>query len=277
MRLKRPLPPTRTFQQVKHHYEVEKAIREKLWCASLEQRKAIYPTMYDELFENVPDHPRLQRRKSEASTSAANRFKFNVIRSFVDKSTVFAEFAPGDCRFSEYVCEHAAFVYGIDISDQRDKGTPLPNNFELLVYDGYHLALEDGSIDVVFSDQLIEHLHPEDAELHFKLVRRLLRAGGVYIFRTPHNYVGPSDVSGYFSDKAEGFHLKEWTYGEIASLLKNLGYSSCSGHCAVKGMPIRIPLFCITPVERILGKFPKRLRRLVSRLILRSVTTVAVK
>ena len=55
----------------------------------------------------------------------------------------------------------------------------MPNNLKLTIYDGYNLELQESSVDVVFSDQLIEHLDPEDVRLHFALVKRILKPQGI--------------------------------------------------------------------------------------------------
>ena len=125
-----------------------------------------------------------------------------------------------------------------------------------MVYDGYTLPLDDACHDVVFSDQLIEHLHPEDTELHFGLVHRLLAPGGTYLFRTPHALCGPHDVSRWFSDTPQGFHLKEWTSLALAA----------NGH-----------LWLVTALEAALCRLPARLRRRVSRWLLPNVTVAATR
>ena len=51
------------------------------------------------------------------------------------------------------------------------------------------------------------------------------RAGGGYVFTTPHEYVGPSDVSKVLDrETPEGMHLKEYRYKEIRSLLAKAGF-----------------------------------------------------
>lgn len=277
-KLKKKLPSDRTFEQIRNHYEVEKAIATRLKRATREERKIIYQTMYDELFKQVPDHSRLKRRENPKMTAIVNQNKLKLIEKFIDKSTIFVEFAPGDCRFAISICNRVRFVYGIDISDQRGQLDNVPDNFELIIYDGYDLQMQENSADVVFSDQLIEHLHPEDTEFHFQLVRKILRVQGVYVFRTPHRFSGPHDVSRYFSNEAEGFHLKEWTYSEIAKILKRLEYSSWSGYKYTKRDLTRKPFAYFIIIEYILTMLPKRLRKITSRYLLsRYVTIVAVK
>lgn len=278
MDLKRPAPSHRSYEQIRNHYLVEKAIAEKLKESDREERKLIYATMYDELFSKVPDHPRLTRRKSSQLTSSANEAKLSLIRRFLDESAVLVEFAPGDCRFGIEVARHVKYVYGVDISDQRNPADAIPDNFTLIVYDGYSLdEIESNSVDIVFSDQLIEHFHPDDTKLHFELVYRILKKGGKYIFRTPQVLTGPHDVSQYFSDEAECFHLKEWTYIEIRRMLKDLDYSGFHTYWNTKGMVVRLPYIWFTFFERVLGLFPKRHIRGIAKYLVSPICGVAVK
>jgi hypothetical protein len=63
-------------------------------------------------------------------------------------------------------------VHAVDIANQIVTAVQPPANFSLTVYDGYDLDLPDASIDLAFSDQLIEHLHPDDTVHHFRLVQQ---------------------------------------------------------------------------------------------------------
>jgi SAM-dependent methyltransferase len=278
VKLKKPIPPNRSLEQVRTQYLVEKELAERLKRSNREDRKRIYSTMYDELFAKVPDHPRLMKRSDAKRTRRVNLNKFSIVRKFLHRSAVFAEFAPGDCRFAFEVAKGVRRVYGIDISDQRNPDDPVPRNFELIVFDGYDLnSIESGSIDIVFSDQMLEHLHPEDTRLHFELVLRILKPGGKYIFRTPHPLNGPHDISAHFSDEPEGLHLKEWTYGEISLLVMDVGYSRFHAYWHKRGINVRMPFIYYAPFEWILGLFPKRIAGPVSRWLIPNVCGVAVK
>jgi len=278
VRLRRPLPPNRSFEQIKNHYLVEKAIAERLKHANRGNRKLIYATMYNDLFSQVPDHPRLTRREDERVTIKVNRFKLSLIRGFLDKSTVFVEFAPGDCRFAMEVAKYVKSVYGIDISDQRGSNYNIPDNFKLIIYDGYNLEeIEKNSVDIVFSNQLIEHFHPEDTKLHFELVHRILKEGGKYVFLTPHAFTGPHDISVYFSDIPEGFHLKEWTYSELKQMLTVLKFSQFHSYWIARGIKLKMPYIYFKICEKVLGLFPKEHVRVVSKYLIRRISCVAIK
>ncbi|MEG4320534.1 MULTISPECIES: class I SAM-dependent methyltransferase [unclassified Microcoleus] len=278
MKLKKTLPPNRSFEQIQNHYLVEKAIADRIKVSSLEDRKLIYATMYDELFGKVPDHPRLTRRDNEQLTLIANKNKLATLSGLIDQSTVFAEFGPGDCRFAMEVAKYVNCAYGIDISDQRNPNHNAPDNFKLIIYDGYSLeGIEENSIDILFSDQIIEHFHPEETQLHFQLAYRILKKGGKYIFITPHAFRGPHDVSAYFSDEPECFHLKEWTYAELHQILSQLGYSKLDSYWCAKSIKFRMPNFYFEVCEKVLGLFPRQYIRVVAKYLIPNIFCATIK
>lgn len=270
-------PYNRTFTQLENHYTVEKALATKLKNAARAERPLIYATMYEELFSKVPDHPRLVKREDPLTRGRRIRRALRLIQHLIRPSTVFLEFGPGDCRFAFEVCKYVRKVYGVDISQQMSRTAEMPSNFESIVYDGYRLPLPGYSMDVIFSDQLIEHLHPEDTSTHFQMAQFLLRRGGRYIFTTPHRFTGPHDISRYFSDEAEGFHLKEWTYGDLIPLLQAAGFSGWKAYRFVKGFPMQMPGALALKLEEILEPLERQRRRNISRLLLPHIIVSAAK
>ena len=263
------MPPGRSYDQLLNHYNIEKALAEKLKNSDRETRRHIFASMYDELFSKVPDHPRLTQRSSDRVTAITNKVKASIIDRFIDKLSTYVEFAPGDCRFAIETAKKVNEVFGIDISDQRNPADIFPQNFKLIIYDGYSIPeLKENTIDIVFSYQLIEHLHPEDTKLHFELVNKILKPGGRYVFQTPHALSGPYDISMFFSDEPEGFHLKEWKYSEIKSLVKETGYSSFQTRWSAGGFDFQLPYLYFFSCESLLRSFPKpRIKKVAKRLI----------
>ena len=211
-----------------------------------------------------------------------NNQTLQFLKKYLNDSTVYVEFGPGDCQLASTVCKYTKKVIAVDISDQKKDRSNLPSNFELIIYDGFDLKMERNSVDVVFSDQFIEHLHPEDVEYHFQLVKRILRDNGLYIFRTPHAYFGPHDISKFFSDEPEGFHLKEWTHSEIEEILKEVNFTSWDGFWRINNKLnkeyIKIPFSYFKIAEAMLKSLPKKPQRKVSRLFLPlKVFMIAVK
>jgi SAM-dependent methyltransferase len=89
--------------------------------------------------------------------------------------------------------------------------------------DDIHLPLDDDSVDIVLSNELVEHLHPNDAADQIAEVYRILKPNGVYLCGTPNRISGPYDCSNIAPELpcavvgnmyvANGLHLKEYTNG----------------------------------------------------------------
>jgi ubiquinone/menaquinone biosynthesis C-methylase UbiE len=70
-------------------------------------------------------------------------------------------------------------ITGVDVSDEVLGNTSLQ---QAAVFDGVHLPFPDQSFDAVVSNWVMEHV--QEPLPHLKEVRRVLRQGGVYCFRT---------------------------------------------------------------------------------------------
>lgn len=267
----------RTEEQIRRHFEVERELADRLRRSSREERIALYPKLYDELFERIPDHPRLTKQETPETIAQAVANRMRLLDGQLEGIDTFLEIAPGDCRLAFEVCKHVPNVIGADISDQIRFVTEPPSNFQHVVYDGFDLPLNEDSVDMVFSYQFLEHIHPDDVDHHFGTVAKVLRPSGRYIFDTPHRYSGPYDVSRHFSDTALGFHLHEWTFREMIAILRKHGFQSWQ--CYRKGRPRDSGLvtFATTLGEALLAPFPRKLQRKLSARLYRSVAMVATR
>ena len=87
------------------------------------------------------------------------------------------------------------------------------------------IPVPDGSVDVAYSNQLMEHLHPDDAQAQLADIHRALGPGGCYVCVTPRPAPpAPGDVSMYFDEVARGFHLREYTVGELRAMFRRVGF-----------------------------------------------------
>lgn len=59
-------------------------------------------------------------------------------------------------------------------------------DLRLAEYDGTALPFDDASFDLVFSEQVIEHVRPDVLEHYYREERRVLRPGGIAFHRVPH-------------------------------------------------------------------------------------------
>jgi SAM-dependent methyltransferase len=269
--------PSRTLDSLRHQFEVEKDLAIRLRASSREQRTELFKTLYTELFQRVPDHPRLTRVDEAAYQSKVANTQLNLLRPALGSAKVVVEFAPGDCHLARALAPHVQRVFGVDISDQRSPGEVFPENLELLVYDGFSLPMPAGSADVVFSYQFLEHLHPDDIDHHFHLASALLKPGGVYIFDTPHRHSGPHDIARYFGNKLVCLHMQEWTYAELRRAVRRHGFGETYAYRFGMPMRSRWQNALNDLAESVIGFLPPSLRRRAAQRAFPSVTMMAVK
>jgi predicted SAM-dependent methyltransferase len=77
----------------------------------------------------------------------------------------------------------------------------------------------DSSVDLVYSGQSIEHVHPEEAALMLKSVNRILRSGGHLALDTPNRRVTRLQQSGFIDPD----HKVEYTWQELRELIVDAG------------------------------------------------------
>ncbi len=124
-----------------------------------------------------------------------------------------------------------------------------------------------GSLDVVYSNDVVEHLHPEDALDQSAAICDALRPGGLYLCVSPNRLSGPHDISRHFADTPQGFHLCEYTAIELAELFRRAGFASVQMVLTVRGRRLSplLPSALARPVEETLDRLPRRMRRPLAR------------
>jgi ubiquinone/menaquinone biosynthesis C-methylase UbiE len=264
------IPPsgTRTFEQIREHYEIEKELADRLRNSTEEERMSLYTSVYDTLFQKVPHHPQLTRKEESSSRRIYVSKQLQFLQRFLNPNSTFLEVGPGDCSLTIEVSKQVRKAYAIDVSKVVTLNQELPENFELIISDGRSIPVPMDSIDVIYSNQLMEHLHPDDAFKQLHNIYQVLNKGGVYVCITPNQLNGPHDISEFFDDIATGFHLKEYTITELSELFKKVGFSQISPYIGVRKTYVKVPLFIMKISEAFLSKIPYGLRmRMISNLL----------
>jgi SAM-dependent methyltransferase len=255
----------RSAQAIRNHYLIEKALAARLRAATKEERRELYTEVYDELFRRVPDHPQLWLKFDAKARQDNLDQRLTIIKKHLPAGATYLEIGPGDCSLAIEVARLARKVYAVDVSREITKETELPNNLELIISDGSSIPVPNDSVDLAYSDQLMEHLHPEDAIDQLRNIYKSLAAGGRYICITPNRLSGPHDVSQYFDDVATGFHLKEYTMTELSEMFRDVGFRKLQVLVGARGFHIKTPTLVIKLLESILAWVPHRLGRTFAR------------
>jgi SAM-dependent methyltransferase len=259
-----------TAEQVMHHWNWERQMRRELLAAPAESRWEVfedrYSRHYSELFwlRDAPQPCHSQEwldliGKPSKKVFEIGSGKGGLIKALAD--------AGHECT-------------GTEITRERGKRWVEDTNVRWHTTDGVHLDRFEPRdyYDFVISNQVIEHMHPDDLQAHFEGVYAILRPGGRYIVATPHRFLGPCDVSCLFgSSECEGQHLKEYTYKEISALAKTAGFREVAASLRFPHPVRRISDRCkarasrvyqgyLESIETILDAVPTPVRRPVSQL-----------
>lgn len=85
-----------------------------------------------------------------------------------------------------------------------------------------------GRYSLVYWNDVFEHIPVDEISDYLTRIRSLLAPGGKLLTITPNWHMRPSDVTcGFMPPRSEatGFHLKEYTLGEVRQMLLGAGFS----------------------------------------------------
>ncbi|MGH8249948.1 MAG: class I SAM-dependent methyltransferase [Steroidobacteraceae bacterium] len=218
------------------------------------ERLANNVRLHEELYRRVPDHPLLTTKRSSAARAVLVAREKQLLLTWLKPGDVFLELGAGDCAVSFAIAGIASKVYGLDLHDKIARDNQ-PANFELVISDG--VSVPASGVNLAYSNQLIEHIHPEDALEQLANTHAALAPGGVYVCNTPNRLTGPHDISRHFDKVATGFHLHEYTIRELAGIFRKrfrrVTWVVKSG--------LELPTWVGVLYECVISAVPKRLRK----------------
>ena len=246
--------------ELRAHYEVERELAARLRSATRAERPALYSAVYDELFRRVGSHPQRQRH-SDADVLG----QLQALDRYLGRDSVFLEIGAGDCALSLAVADRVREVFAIEVSAEITAGVPRRPNLHVVITDGVSVPVPPAAATLAYSNQVFEHLHPDDALEHLRQVFGALQPGGRYVCITPNRLTGPHDISMHFDTHATGFHLQEYTATELAGLMRSAGFESVEPWATRKGISFRLPWPVVRATELLLGLLAHDARRRVGR------------
>ena len=182
--------------------------------------------MYNEVYNRV--HPILETSPAANNTEDPKKKIVRLFRKELERKSILdVGCGQGDFLRSVAFQLDPKRLVGIDISDSI-----LPKNepsIEFINCDIVDFDLND-KFEVIFSDQVLEHIAPADLPIHLSSIRRHLSENGMLIILMPNRLFGPSDVTRIidytYTNQIEalGTHLNEQTYTELIPILKKHGF-----------------------------------------------------
>jgi len=259
-----------TPEQRQDWYQIEIELAARLRAApSREARRRLYGEVYRELAERVPYLPLFTQVQDGPARAATVAPQLRLLRPLLNEQTRFCEIGAGDGAVARSVAPLVSSSLALDVTDVLAPATTVAGTFEFRVFDGFDLGVADGSLDVVYSHDVVEHLQTDDMLEQSAAARRALRPGGVYVCVTPNRLDGPHDVSRGVTEVPLGLHLHEYTATELAATLRAAGFRRVRIILTVGGRRLSpmMPAVLIAPLEALLERLPYRPRRRLARML----------
>jgi SAM-dependent methyltransferase len=246
------------------HYRLERALADQLRAAPKEARPRLYREVYDRLNAESPLYRAQQRAPDPASRDRGLRKLLAILTPHLGPEMRVLEIGPGDGALSRALAARVRSVTAVDVATGAF-GDDRPANLELVLTEGAAVPVAAASFDLAFSNQVMEHLHPDDALDQLRAIRRALAPGGSYLCLTPNRLTGPHDISKHFDREATGLHLHEYTTGELARRFREAGFEGLRALAGSRGRFLALPTGIAALLEAAVGALPGPMRRPVAR------------
>lgn len=218
-----------TEEMILSHWDLEKQLTQDLIQSTPENRWKTFERAYGKLYHELEWLNNLVH--TSLPTDPQKQY-FGWVDAIGEKPLSIYEVGSGKGTMIKYLAKCGHHCTGTEVTSERGEVFVSPDsNVKWVTTDGIHLDLfeEDEKYDLILSDQVIEHFHPDDILVHFQTAFKILKPGGRYIFSTPHSYSGPFDISTVFGCATpKGMHLKEYTFRELIKVAQESGFTKIS-------------------------------------------------
>lgn len=267
-------------------WRVEHALRERLLRSPPETRDAVTLEVYDELFREIPWHPVNVASERVDARAAYEDTWFRAYRRFAPAGATVMDLGCGNGDLIARFAGGGARCIGVDVSEDmidRCRQRHIPNA-RFVAAGVIRPPVPAASVDLAVSRQVVEHLHPDDIPAHVAAVHDALAPGGVFLIETPNAATGPWDVSRGITDEPTGFHLREFTHGDLAGILRDAGFTRVSSPLVgIRGLAMAgalsralwAPARLLGAADHVVSLSPRRQRERLARLLRVSGVTVA--
>jgi hypothetical protein len=166
----------------------------------------------------------------------------------LDKDVLFLDVGAGDCSLALAVAERVGVVHAVEVSPGVVADAPKRDNLQLHLTDGISVPLPRCSVTLAHSNEVLEHIHPEDALEHMRGLRSAGPRWEICVCDAEPSYGSGRYLKGILTRKTTGFHLREYTVTELAMLMRRAGFAP-EVWTTRKGVSVRLPLLLIRAVE----------------------------
>jgi hypothetical protein len=180
----------------------------------------------------------MRRRASERATSVSavqpsSDAPLQLLRRLVTRDSAFLEIAATDCSLSLSLADSVRRVYAVARSAVITGTRRFPTNFHLIAAEGNCIPVPQASIDVAYSNGLVDQLDPEQTCEQLANVQRALTRGGVFICCARNRLLGAADVGNGVAPP--------YTFSELRAMLRKVGFRTVAQYARCAGANVTLP------------------------------------
>ncbi|MHB1557207.1 MAG: class I SAM-dependent methyltransferase [Isosphaeraceae bacterium] len=264
------------------HYECEVHYRARILAPGAGERER--PTLFAEAYESLAMILGERRRRTGATMGTLGLpgdAAAQISERIGTKPGRVLDVGCGTGVLVQQLIARGHEARGIDVSPRlvevgrerinRELGTGPDET--LICGDFLRCELGDGDpFDLVYTNDVLEHIHPDEAPAFVRRAFTRLRPGGWLWLVTPNRWTGPGDATILrhpIGTPSRGLHLKEYTLGELHGLIDQAGFTEIGARLWNSGRLRRATRFrpaftwIKRTIEPVLAAVPARVRRRV--------------
>ena len=220
----------------------------------------------------------LRRRASARAPSASvlqplSDAPHQLLSRLVTPESTFLEVAATDCSLSLNLAGSVRRVYAVARSAVIIGNQRLPANFHLIAAEGNCIPVPQASIDVAYSNGLVDQLDPEQTCEQLANIRRALTDSGVFICCARNRLLCADDGS---SVQTGNRIAPPYTFGELRALLRRAGFRAVAQSARWTDKNVTLPGALTQLCELAVGSLPRSGRAQAGSTWLRGVLDICL-
>lgn len=180
-----------------------------------------------------------------------------LLSRLVTRDSAFLEVAATDCSLSLSLADSVRRVYAVARSAVITGTRRFPANFHLVAAEGNCIPVPQASIDVAYSNGLVDQLDPDQMCEQLANVQRALTRGGVFICCARNRLLGAGDGS---SAHVESRFAPPYTFSELRAVLRKVGFRTVAQYARCAGANVTLPGPLTQLLELAVGTMPQSQR-----------------
>lgn len=219
---------------IRRHYEMEKNYASRILSSekNSEERSRLIKEGYEQIIKIIE-----QYNPGGGGTDHTD-VVFSIINKLIPPGGQVFDLGCGSGKLIVKLINEGYKARGIDVSSEcirlaKQNLSELTTECDVIVSHNDIASYDSDTLfDLIVLDNVIEHMVPDMVSDVLSKCYNMLRNKGNIVILTPHRYSGPHDISMHFlplGTKAEGFHLKEYSFTDIDEELRKVGFTKILG------------------------------------------------